>query len=221
MGYDGLELACWGDHFDVDAAAGSARYRREKWDLLEAHGLNCYAISNHLVGQAVCDLIDERHQAILPPDVWGDGKPEGVRRRAARKLVKTGKAARAFFDAKPGGVPGPAVVAGFTGSSIWHSIYAFPPTSASLLASAASSDFATRFGPDSRRLRRARRQLCARGASDRDRVRYRHRRCGRSQRSAGIKPLRLQLRPVPPRLPGCRLRRLHARVRHRAFSTLT
>lgn len=146
MGYDGLELACWGDHFDVDAAAGSARYRREKWDLLEAHGLTCYAISNHLVGQAVCDPIDERHQAILPPDVWGDGKPEGVRRRAARKLVKTGKAARAFFDAKPGGVAGPAVVAGFTGSSIWHSIYAFPPTSAAYWERG-FEDFATRFGP--------------------------------------------------------------------------
>ena len=26
MGYDGLELACWGDHFDVDAAASSKSY---------------------------------------------------------------------------------------------------------------------------------------------------------------------------------------------------
>ena len=51
--------------------------------LLEQHGLQCLAISNHLVGQAVCDLIDERHKAILPPDVWGDGDPEGVRQRAA------------------------------------------------------------------------------------------------------------------------------------------
>src|SRR5947209_3727047 len=99
MGYDGLELACWGDHFDVDAAASSGKYRAEKWQLLSDHGLTCHAISNHLVGQAVCDLIDERHHAILPPDVWGDGKPEGVRKRAAQKLAKTAKAARAFFDA--------------------------------------------------------------------------------------------------------------------------
>lgn len=132
MGYDGLELACWGDHFDVDAAASKKTYVKEKWELLGDHGLTCFAISSHLVGQAVCDLIDERHQAILPPDVWGDGEPEGVRKRAARKMITTGKAARAFFNAKPGRKKRddfPAVVNGFTGSSIWHSIYAFPPTS--------------------------------------------------------------------------------------------
>ena len=132
MGYDGLELACWGDHFDVDAAASSKSYVKEKWELLADHGLTCFAVSNHLVGQAVCDLIDERHKAILAPDVWGDGDPEGVRKRAAKKMITTGKAARAFFNAKPGRNGKdefPAVVNGFTGSSIWHSIYAFPPTS--------------------------------------------------------------------------------------------
>jgi sugar phosphate isomerase/epimerase len=105
---------------------------KEKWELLGDHGLTCFAVSNHLVGQAVCDLIDERHQAILPPAVWGDGDPEGVRKRAAKAMINTAKAARAFFDAKPGRKGKddfPAVVNGFTGSSIWHSIYAFPPTS--------------------------------------------------------------------------------------------
>ena len=29
MGYDGLELACWGDHFDVDKAAISKKYCQE------------------------------------------------------------------------------------------------------------------------------------------------------------------------------------------------
>jgi len=130
MGYDGVELACWGDHFDVDKALSSKGYVRDKWDLLRASGLACHAISNHLVGQAVCDLIDERHRSILPPDVWGDGEPEGVRRRAAKKMIATAKAARRFFDARPGNATdSPAVVNGFTGSSIWHSIYGFPPTS--------------------------------------------------------------------------------------------
>src|ERR1700712_865623 len=96
MGYDGVELACWGDHFDPDQAAGSKKYVADKWALLADHGLSCYAVSSHLVGQAVCDLIDERHQAILPPDVWGNGEPEGVRKRAAKKLALTAKAARAF-----------------------------------------------------------------------------------------------------------------------------
>jgi sugar phosphate isomerase/epimerase len=149
MGYDGVELACWGDHFDVDAAVAGKKYVHEKWELLRAHGLTCHAISSHLVGQAVCDQIDGRHQAILPPDVWGDGEPEGVRRRAARKLIVTARAARAFFDAKPGAGSGPqppAVVNGFTGSSIWHSLYAFPPTSQAYWE-AGFADFARRFGP--------------------------------------------------------------------------
>ena len=123
MGYDGVELACWGDHFDVDKALSSDKYVRELRDILSANDLKCFAISNHLVGQAVCDLIDERHKEILPADVWGDGKAEGVRKRAAAKMIDTAKAARAFFGKQD------ATVNGFTGSSVWHSIYAFPPTS--------------------------------------------------------------------------------------------
>ncbi len=131
MGYDGLELSCWGDHFDIEAALTNKSYVKEKWKLLSDHGLTCYALANHLVGQAVCDLIDERHKAILPPEIWGDGEPEGVRQRAAQNMIDAGKAARLFFDAKPGRAGKddfPALVNGFTGSSIWHSIYAFPRT---------------------------------------------------------------------------------------------
>jgi len=149
MGYDGVELACWGDHFDVEAAASSKKYVAEKWELLLDNGLTCFAVSNHLVGQAVCDLIDERHKAILPPDVWGDGDAEGVRRRAAKRLALTAKAARAFLDAKPGREGKdefPAVVNGFTGSSIWHSIYAFPPTTQAYWDKG-FADFGKRFGP--------------------------------------------------------------------------
>src|SRR6187399_1164353 len=129
MGYDGVELACWGDHFDVDAALSSKKYVHDKWALLRAHGLTCYSISAHLVGQAVCDLIDERHKSILPPEIWGDGEPEGVRKRAAKRMIETAKAARKLRDASPEKIDFPMVVNGFTGSSIWHSIYAFPPTS--------------------------------------------------------------------------------------------
>src|SRR6059058_4032872 len=132
FGYDGVELACWGDHFEVDKALKDKNYCKQRWEVLHSHGLKSFAISMHLVGQAVCDNIDERHKAILPPDVWGDGDPEAVRKRAAKKLGQAAKAARTFFDAKPGRGSKddfPAVVNGFTGSSIWHSIYAFPPTS--------------------------------------------------------------------------------------------
>jgi len=132
FGYDGVELACWGDHFDVEQANKDKGYVKKRWEALQDHGLDCFAVSNHLVGQAVCDRIDERHKDILPPEVWDDGDPEGVRKRAAKRMIDTAKAARNFMDAKPDqkswGVK-PAVVNGFTGSSIWHAIYAFPPTS--------------------------------------------------------------------------------------------
>lgn len=121
FGYDGLELACWGDHFDVSQAAESKAYCDGRHELLARHGLKTWAISNHLVGQAVCDLIDARHRAILPPHVWGNGDPDGVRKRAAEEMMKTARAAKNL---------GVAVVNGFTGSPIWHLLYSFPPVSA-------------------------------------------------------------------------------------------
>ena len=117
-GYDGLELACWGDHFDVAAALSDSGYATRQREQLERHGLQCWAISAHLVGQAVCDPIDARHQRILPPEVWGDGDPEGVRQRAADRLADTARAAAAF---------GVTHVNGFTGSPVWHLLYSFPP----------------------------------------------------------------------------------------------
>jgi len=135
FGYDGLELACWGDHFEV--AKANAAYCKAKRELLAKYGLKVYAISSHLVGQAVCDRIDERHKGILPDYVWGDGDPEGVRRRAAKEMIATAKAAAAF---------GVQVVNGFTGSSIWHLLYAFPPTPQSMIDEG-YADFARRWKP--------------------------------------------------------------------------
>src|SRR2546421_278699 len=89
FGYDGLELACWGDHFEVEKVLGDKSYVKRKWALLQKYGLKCFAVSSHLVGQAVCDLIDARHKAILPGHVWGDGKAEGVRQRAAMEMKRT------------------------------------------------------------------------------------------------------------------------------------
>jgi sugar phosphate isomerase/epimerase len=136
-GYDGLELACWGDHFEVDKALKDDNYCKAKRELLKKHGLQVFAISTHLVGQAVCDNIDERHKAILPPDVWGDGDPEGVRKRAAKGVVQAAKAAKKL---------GVKVVNGFTGSSIWHAVYSFPPASPQMIQ-AGYDDFAQRWTP--------------------------------------------------------------------------
>ncbi len=137
MGYDGLELACGGDHFNVQQAISDPQYVKHKREHLADHGLQCFAIANHLVGQAVCDLIDERHEAILPDHVWGDGDPEGVRQRAAREMQDTARAAAAF---------GVKTVTGFTGSSIWHAVYAFPPTSQAYWDKG-FADFAKRWAP--------------------------------------------------------------------------
>ena len=117
-GYDGLELACWGDHFEVDRALKEPDYVESRWAILRQHNLGCWAISNHLAGQAVCDPIDSRHAAVLPPAVWGDGQPAGVRARAALRMADTARAAARF---------GVKQVNGFTGSPIWHLLYAFPP----------------------------------------------------------------------------------------------
>lgn len=136
-GYDGLELACWGDHFDVSRAAEDPDYCVAKRELLASHGLDVWAISNHLVGQAVCDPIDARHESILPAHVWGDGRPEGVRERAAREMALTAQAAANL------GVP---VVNGFTGSSIWHLLYSFPPVTEEQIEKG-FADFATRWHP--------------------------------------------------------------------------
>jgi sugar phosphate isomerase/epimerase len=136
-GFDGLELACWGDHFEVDRALAEPDYCNKKWEVLNKYNLKCFAISTHLVGQAVCDPIDARHKGILPPDVWGDGDPEGVRQRAANKVMDTARAA-AKFNVKQ--------VNGFTGSSVWHMLYSFPPNDWDVVERG-YADFAARWNP--------------------------------------------------------------------------
>jgi sugar phosphate isomerase/epimerase len=136
-GFDGLELACWGDHLDVAQALSNDSYTDGRWEILNRHGLQCFAISTHLVGQAVCDPIDDRHRAILPPHVWGDGDPEGVRQRAAQEVMDTARAAAKL---------GVKQVNGFTGSSIWHQVYSFPPNDFEAIE-AGYRDFADRWNP--------------------------------------------------------------------------
>jgi sugar phosphate isomerase/epimerase len=117
-GFDGLELACWGDHFDVAKAVADPAYAAGQRELLARHGLRCWAIGNHLVGQAVCDPIAPRYEHMLPAEVWGDGDPAGVRERAVERMKDTARAAAQL---------GVQVVTGFTGSPIWHLLYSFPP----------------------------------------------------------------------------------------------
>lgn len=137
-GYQGVELGCGGDHFDVEACLSSDRYAQDKQDLLAKYGLKCYAISNHSVGQCICDDIqDERHKAIIPASVWGDGVTEGVQQRAAEHMQNAARAAR-LMDVD--------VITAFTGSSIWRKFYFWPPTPDEMIE-AGYRDFADRFNP--------------------------------------------------------------------------
>jgi len=135
FGYDGLELCTWGDHMEIDKATPA--YCRARKELLGRYGLSLHTISTHLVGQCVCDPIDERHRNILPDYLWGDGDPEGIRQRAAREIIETGRAAHRL---------GINTVVGFTGSSIWHLLYSFPAVPPAMIRRG-YDDFARRFLP--------------------------------------------------------------------------
>ena len=86
FGFDGLELATWGDHFLVDQALAQPDYCAKQREVLQKYGMQVFAISGHLVGHSVLDPIDQRHRGIVPPYVWGDGDPAGVNQRAADEL---------------------------------------------------------------------------------------------------------------------------------------
>ena len=135
MGYDGLELACNDNHLNLDTLS------QEHCDSIRAtmkrYGLELYTVSNHPLGQCVCDPIDRRHKNILSPRIWGDGDPEGVRQRATAEMIRLGEAAKML---------GVDTVVGFTGSPIWHMLYAFPPISQDDVQ-AGFDEFARRFRP--------------------------------------------------------------------------
>jgi len=135
-GFDGLELACWGDHLDVFRAAEDKAYAQGRVDLLAKHGLKVEAIGNHLAGQLVCDLNDDaRSDAFAPANCAGN---PGAKRAWAIEAMKNTARAAANMDVK--------VVTGFTGSSIWHMVYSFPPFTEEMIA-AGYADFASKWNP--------------------------------------------------------------------------
>ncbi|MCX6560031.1 MAG: sugar phosphate isomerase/epimerase [Candidatus Aminicenantes bacterium] len=117
-GYDGLEIACWGDHMDVRRAASDPAYVADKKAVLAKYGLGCWAFGAHLAGQCVGDLHDERLDGFAPAEV--KGKAEALRAWAIEEMKATARAARAM---------GCGVVTGFMGSPIWKAWYSFPPAS--------------------------------------------------------------------------------------------
>ena len=125
FGYNGLDLTCWGDHFEVQRALSEDDYSSAKLELLRRHELEVPVLSAHRVSQAVGDLIDHRHRDLVPDYVWGDGDPEGVRERATEEMIATIRAAQNL---------GAGVVAGFTGSPIWSFVVGYPSPSRAIVA---------------------------------------------------------------------------------------
>lgn len=75
-GFDGLELACWGDHFEVDKVVSDPGYSETKRAQPARYGPGCWVISNHLAGQAVGDNpIDERRAPGLRHQGQRDVRP--------------------------------------------------------------------------------------------------------------------------------------------------
>jgi sugar phosphate isomerase/epimerase len=117
-GYDGLEIACWGDHMEVRKAAGDPGYVQEKKEILKKYNLGCWSLGAHLAGQNVGDLYDKRNDTFAPGELAG--KPEEIRKWATEEMKLTAQAAARM---------GCGVVTGFMGSPIWKFWYSFPPTS--------------------------------------------------------------------------------------------
>ncbi|NLB90921.1 MAG: sugar phosphate isomerase/epimerase [Clostridiales bacterium] len=117
MGYEGLELACWGGGVDLDKAYEDDSYVQYLLDTLKKHGLQSKALATHIIGQCVGDAPDPRLNNFAPPELAD--KPEEIRAWAIRTMKK------APVVAKKMGID---VITGFTGSPIWKWLYSFPQT---------------------------------------------------------------------------------------------
>ena len=136
-GYQALELACAGEHFEVQRALAEDEYCPKLLAQLEKEELQVPALNNPAIGQAVCGPVDARYAAILPDYVWGDGDPARVQARAAEEMQATIRAAMKL---------GANVVSGFTGAPIAAGWLDFPPTSKEVRASSLK-EFARRWNP--------------------------------------------------------------------------
>ena len=176
-----------------------------------ATGSACWAIGNHLVGQAVCDPIDERHQGVLSPRGLGRRRSRGGARGAPPSAMKDTARAAAQL--------GVEVVTGFTGSPVWHLLYSFPPNDFDAIERG-YEEFAERWGPiiDVFEAEGVRFALEVHPTE----IAYDFVTTRKALEAIGDRAgLRHQLRPEPLRAPVPRLGRVHHRVRRRRSSTPT
>lgn len=117
MGYDGLEIAVWGNSFDLDKAYEDDSYIQFILDTLKKNDLQCKALAAHIIGQCVGDAPDPRLNNFAPSALADN--PEGIRAWGIESMKKVPVVAKKM---------GVKVVTGFTGSSIWKYLYSFPQT---------------------------------------------------------------------------------------------
>jgi len=125
FGYDGVEIACWGDHMDVKKAATDPAYVEGRKAILKKYNLGCWALGAHLAGQCVGDVWDPRLDNFAPPAVKGN--PAKIREWAIQDMKYAAKAAKNM---------GCKVVTGFMGSAVWKYFYSFPQTSEEMVEEA-------------------------------------------------------------------------------------
>ncbi|MFW5985012.1 MAG: sugar phosphate isomerase/epimerase family protein [Halanaerobiaceae bacterium] len=123
MGYDGLEIACWGGHMDIEKGANDPEYIKERKAILEKFDLKCWALGAHLPGQCVGDRYDERLDNFAPDEYAG--QPEKIRDWGIEQMKLAARAAKNM---------GCGVVTGFMGSPIWKFFYSFPQTTEEMIA---------------------------------------------------------------------------------------
>ena len=139
-GYAGLELCCWGDHFEVQRALERGRLRlRPQLDLLArprpaGPGPRATTAS----GRPSATRSTSGTRPCVPDYVWGDGKPTG---RAA-----AGRRGDGRHRSGPPRSSGRRVVSGFTGSPLWSYVAGYPAPTPEIVA-AGFQDFVKLWTP--------------------------------------------------------------------------
>jgi sugar phosphate isomerase/epimerase len=122
FGYDGIEIACWGDNLDLKKAATDSKYVEERMGILKKYGLKVWALGTHLIGQCVGDVWEPRLNGFAPSALAG--KPEDIRKWAVQEMKYAASAAKNM---------GVKIVTGFMGSPMWAYWYSFPQTTEQMI----------------------------------------------------------------------------------------
>ncbi len=123
MGYDGLEIALWGNSFDLERAYKDDKYIPFIQDTLSKYDLVCKAFAAHIIGQCVGDAPDPRLNNFAPAELAD--RPEAIRAWGIESMKKAAAVANKM---------GVKVITGFTGSPIWKWMYSFPQTTEEMVA---------------------------------------------------------------------------------------